>query len=215
MIDFHQKHGREGTIAVTRVGEPSKYGVVVFDENTGRIGRFLEKPQEYGGNKINAGIYVLSPSIFERIHKPTSIEKVIFPVMAGCNNLYAYVLPGFWMDARAFTYVIFARVTKLASGDYIHSDVVVDETAHVGEKRVIGLNVVIGARVRIEDGVCLRNCTVLPDSVIRTHSSLGQNREYECIDDDVAIKEEFYLNRAIVLPRKSISENVPDPHIIM
>ncbi|KAK0399005.1 hypothetical protein QR680_002858 [Steinernema hermaphroditum] len=100
MIDFHQKHGREGTIAVTRVGEPSKYGVVVFDENTGRIGRFLEKPQEYGGNKINAGIYVLSPSIFERIHKPTSIEKVIFPVMAGCNNLYAYVLPGFWMDVR-------------------------------------------------------------------------------------------------------------------
>ncbi|KAK0398688.1 hypothetical protein QR680_002709 [Steinernema hermaphroditum] len=241
MIDFHQKHGREGTIAVTRVEEPSKYGVVVFDENTGRIDRFVEKPQEYVGNKINAGIYVLSPSILQRIpNKPTSIEKEIFPVMAGCNNLYAYVLPGFWMDVgqpKDFLtgtrlYLRHIRENNkdmLASGDHIQGDVLVDETAHIGENCRIGPNVVIGPRVRIEDGVCLRNCTVLPDSVIRTHSwvnssiigrkcSVGRWVRIEntsVIGDDVAIKDELYLNGAIVLPHKSISENVPDPHIIM
>jgi mannose-1-phosphate guanylyltransferase len=31
MIRFHKAHGKEGTILVTRVSEPSKYGVVVHD----------------------------------------------------------------------------------------------------------------------------------------------------------------------------------------
>lgn len=81
MIEFHRKHGREGTIAVTKVcailshiftfllfvldtqdicccfeslqvEEPSKYGVCVFDERTGKIDSFVEKPQEFVGNKV-------------------------------------------------------------------------------------------------------------------------------------------------------------------
>lgn len=67
MIAFHKAHGREGTIVVTKVEEPSKYGVVVFDESNGRIERFVEKPDEYVGNKINAGLYIFNPSILKRI----------------------------------------------------------------------------------------------------------------------------------------------------
>lgn len=78
MTEFHKKHGHEGTIAVTKVEEPSKYGVVVFDESTGRIDRFVEKPQEYVGNKINAGMYILNPSVLERIPlQQVSIEKEV------------------------------------------------------------------------------------------------------------------------------------------
>ena len=44
-----------GTLLVTEVKEPSKYGVVVYDEGTGVIDRFVEKPQVFVGNKINAG----------------------------------------------------------------------------------------------------------------------------------------------------------------
>jgi mannose-1-phosphate guanylyltransferase len=93
---------------VTRVEEPSKYGVVVFDEETGKIDKFVEKPPEYVGNKINAGLYIFNPSILKRIPvrkfsslkiisvqmKPTSIEKEVFPKMAADSDLYAYVLPG-------------------------------------------------------------------------------------------------------------------------
>ena len=105
------------TKKVTRVEEPSKYGVVVFDESVDRIERFVEKPQEYVGNKINAGMYLFNPSILNRIEvscfsialhceqkkrrlqvKKTSIETQIFPHMAADGDLYAYVLPGFWMD---------------------------------------------------------------------------------------------------------------------
>lgn len=51
---FHRNHGKEGTIVVTKVEEPSKYGVVLYDE-IGCIKDFIEKPQEFISNKINAG----------------------------------------------------------------------------------------------------------------------------------------------------------------
>lgn len=39
---------------VTKVEEPSKYGVVLYKED-GEIENFVEKPQEFISNKINAG----------------------------------------------------------------------------------------------------------------------------------------------------------------
>jgi mannose-1-phosphate guanylyltransferase len=98
MLSFHRHHGREGTILVTRVQEPSKYGVVVHNED-GRIQHFVEKPQTFVGNHINAGIYLLNPSVLGRISiRPTSIEKEVFPFMADEGQLYAFVLSGYWMD---------------------------------------------------------------------------------------------------------------------
>ena len=52
---------------VTKVDEPSKYGVVVYDEATGKIDKFVEKPQEFVSNKINAGLYIFWPSVLNRI----------------------------------------------------------------------------------------------------------------------------------------------------
>ena len=66
MVAFHKGHGREGTIVVTKVEEPSKYGVVIYDQSTGKIASFVEKPQEFVSNKINAGLYIFNPSILNR-----------------------------------------------------------------------------------------------------------------------------------------------------
>lgn len=95
---FHRSHGKEGTIVVTKVEEPSKYGVVLYD-NKGCIESFIEKPQEFVSNRINAGMYILNTSILSRIElKPTSIEKEIFPFMSKDKQLFAFELSGFWMD---------------------------------------------------------------------------------------------------------------------
>lgn len=60
-----------------QVEDPSKYGVVVHDSD-GLIERFVEKPKDFVGDKINAGIYVCDPAILKRIPaKPTSIEKEV------------------------------------------------------------------------------------------------------------------------------------------
>merc|ERR1712214_103581 len=95
MFSLIKNHGREGTIVVTKVEEPSKYGVVVFEQTTGKIASFVEKPQEFVSNKINAGLYIFNPSILNRIEiKPTSIEKEVFPFQAADGELYCLELKG-------------------------------------------------------------------------------------------------------------------------
>ena len=54
-------------LQVTKVEEPSKYGVVVYNESTGQIQRFVEKPKVFVSNKINAGMYIFNPSVLKRI----------------------------------------------------------------------------------------------------------------------------------------------------
>lgn len=241
MLAAHKKHGREGTIVVTKVEEPSKYGVVVFDEEVGRIERFVEKPQEYVGNKINAGLYILSPSVLKRIPlKPTSIEKEIFPVMADEGHLYALVLQGFWMDVgqpkdfitgtRMFLkHMAEKEPSAMAQGPSFQGNVLVDPSAVIGSGCRIGPNVVLGPGVQVEDGVCMRDCTVLGGSRVRSHSWLSTSivgwrcdigrwtrMENVCVlGEDVTLKDEIYANGARVLPHKSIAANVPDPDIIM
>ncbi|VDN55895.1 unnamed protein product [Dracunculus medinensis] len=241
MIEFHKKHGREGTIAVTKVEEPSKYGVCIFDEKDGKIDCFVEKPQEYVGNKISAGLYILSPSVLNRIElRPTSIENEIFPTMAKSGELYAFILPGFWMDVGQpkdfltgmqfyLKYLHDRSPSQLASGHNIQGNVLIDQTAMINSGCVIGPNVVIGPRVRVENGVRLRHCTVLADSVIHAHSwingcIIGRKCTIGCwvrienttvIGEDVIVRDELYLNGARVLPHKVISTNVPEPDIIM
>lgn len=98
MIEFHKSHGAEGTILLTTVEDPSKYGVVLAD-TSGKITSFVEKPQNYIGNKINAGIYLFNSNILKRIElKPTSIEREIFPQIAAEGKLYSMDLESFWMD---------------------------------------------------------------------------------------------------------------------
>ena len=67
LADFHKKHGGLGTILVTRVEEPSKYGVVVNHPDSSAIDRFVEKPKVFVSNQINAGIYIFSPKVLNLI----------------------------------------------------------------------------------------------------------------------------------------------------
>merc|ERR1712147_550177 len=142
MVEFHKSHGKEGTIMVTEVEDPTKYGVVVADE-TGKIERFVEKPQVFISNKINAGLYLFNTSIIDRIEdRPTSIEREIFPKMAEEGQIYQMILPGYWMDigqphdylSGQTLYLKSQSETApgaLASGDNIKGNVIIDETATV------------------------------------------------------------------------------------
>uniref|UniRef100_A0A5F9CVG7 Mannose-1-phosphate guanylyltransferase catalytic subunit beta n=1 Tax=Oryctolagus cuniculus TaxID=9986 RepID=A0A5F9CVG7_RABIT len=241
MAQFHRHHGQEGSILVTKVEEPSKYGVVVCEAETGRIHRFVEKPQVFVSNKINAGMYVLSPAVLQRIQlQPTSIEKEVFPVMAKEGQLYAMELQGFWMDIgqpKDFLtgMCLFLQSLRqkqperLCSGPGIVGNVLVDPSARIGQNCSIGPNVSLGPGVVVEDGVCIRRCTVLRDAHIRSHSWLescivgwrcrvGQWVRMEnvtVLGEDVIVNDELYLNGASVLPHKSIGESVPEPRIIM
>ena len=97
---------------MTRVDEPSKYGVVVYSPENGKIDRFVEKPQEYVSNKINAGMYIFNVSVLDRIElRPTSIEKETFPAMAADGDLFAMDLKG--LSHTSTTTFIWCSVREL------------------------------------------------------------------------------------------------------
>jgi len=241
MVNFHKSHGREGTIVVTRVDEPSKYGVVVYEQNSGKIDRFVEKPQEYVGNKINAGMYIFTPTILNRIEvRPTSIEKEVFPQMASEGELYCMELSGFWMDVGQpkdfltgmclyLNSLKEKKSAELATGPGIVGNVIMDPSVKIGANCRIGPNVTLGPNVVVEDGVCIKRCTVLKGARIQSHSWLesciiGWNcnvgkwvrmENVSVLGEDVIVKDEIYVNGGKVLPHKSISSSVPEPQIIM
>jgi len=239
MVAFHKSHGHEGTIVVTKVEEPSKYGVVVYAAG-GKVAEFVEKPQEFVSNKINAGLYILNPSILKRIKlQPTSIEKEIFPVMAQEGQLFAYELHGYWMDIgqpKDFLtgmclclQSLRQKGAKLHTGPGVVGNVLVDSTATIGNNCRIGPNVTIGPGVIIEDGVCIKRSTILRGSRIKSHSWLdscivgwncviGQWVRMEnvtVLGEDVIVSDEIYINGGKVLPHKAISSSVAEPQIIM
>jgi len=240
LVQFHKNHGKEGTIVVTKVEEPSKYGVVVYDER-GCIESFIEKPQEFVSNKINAGMYVLNPSVLRRIElRPTSIEKEVFPFMAKEGELFAMELQGFWMDVGQPKDFLTGMCMYLGSlrqksspllytGPGCVGNVIIDPTARIGEGCRIGPNVTIGPGVVIEDGVCIKRSTILQNATIKSHSwisgcivgwksNIGQWVRMEnttVLGEDVIIKDELYLNGSQVLPHKNIVNSLPDPQIIM
>lgn len=99
MMSHHQKTKSMITILSTKVKDPSKYGVMVVEDKSERVQCFIEKPQEYVGNRINAGLYIIEEGIQEYIKDgECSIEKEVFPILAAKNELSYFDLIGYWMD---------------------------------------------------------------------------------------------------------------------
>ena len=101
VIARHLVTGAEGTITLTPVDDPSRFGVVPTDSD-GRVTAFIEKPAPGTAptNFINAGTYVLEPSVLRRIPMPgpVSIERVVFPEMVADGTLYAVASERYWLD---------------------------------------------------------------------------------------------------------------------
>ncbi|KAI9193166.1 nucleotide-diphospho-sugar transferase [Polychytrium aggregatum] len=241
LIRFHRSHGCEGTLMTTPVEDPSKYGVIVCHSGSTRIQRFVEKPKEWVGDQINAGIYVFNPKILERIeNKPMSIEKEVFPFMARDGQLHATDLKGFWADvgqpkdfltgtALYLTSISQNNASALAHGPNFVGSVLIDPTAKIGENCKIGPNVVIGPGVTIGNGVRLNRSVVMRGSVVKDnawvsnsiigwHSSVGRWARLDgttVLGEDVHVADEIFVNGGSVLPHKSVSANITEPKIVM
>jgi len=234
LLKFHLSHGGEGTLMVTEVQDPSKYGVILADEKTGRINQFIEKPQKFISNRINAGLYLLNPSILSRIQeKPTSIEKDIFPKIADEKLLYSMVLPGYWMDigqpkdylSGTVLHLKHLRDTdpkQLADSDSkenktFKGNVLVGANVKIGKNCEIGPDVVLGDDVVVDDGARINRTTVLEGAVVKKSawvnnciigwkSTVGDWARLEgcMIGEDVQVAREIFLNETTVLPHKGI-----------
>ena len=200
--DFHHSVGAEGTIALTPVDDPSRYGVVTIDAS-GRVEAFVEKPAPGTAptNWINAGTYVLEPSVLQRIasDRKVSIEREVFPAMVDDQKLYAMQSSAYWIDAGTPQTYIQAQLDLVDgvrgsekaiadsaqiedSATVAHSvvgeHVVIGNGAHVADS-VIGAGATIGPGVRIHSSVVAEGARIGPDCVIENFSVVGAGFELE------------------------------------
>lgn len=239
LLKFHQATHGEGTIMVTKVEDPSKYGVVVeVPDSGGQIDRFVEKPKTFVGDKINAGIYIFNKDVIKRIPVgvKTSIERKVFPAMAKEGKLFRMVLQGYWMDIGQpadyltgqvlhLNHIKEAEESKLAKGDCFVGNCVVDETAKIGTNCRIGPDVVIGPGVTIGTGVRLRRCAIfanatlkdgcmVQDSIVGWSSRVGswaRLQEVCVLGEDVTVPDECFLRGVRVCPHKGVKKSEFEP----
>jgi NDP-sugar pyrophosphorylase family protein len=101
VLERHRRSGALATIVLTRVKDPTVYGLVETDSE-GLVRGFLEKPswEEVTCDTINAGIYVIEEELLRYLPpRPCSIEREFFPELVRQGEpFYAFTHEGYWLD---------------------------------------------------------------------------------------------------------------------
>lgn len=173
LVEFHSARGAEATIALHKVEDPSAFGVVPTDAD-GRVLDFVEKPPRHEAptDLINAGVYVLEPSMLDRIPPggKVSIERETFPATVSDGRLYAMADDGYWIDAGTPSEYLRAQL-DLIDGVRDRRLEPVHPGAHVDPRAVVDHSVV-GPGVVVQAGAVVRDAVLLADAVVEERASI-------------------------------------------
>ena len=182
LVDFHRQHTAEATIHLIAVDDPSSFGVVATDRD-GRVERFVEKPAPgtAPSNLINAGTYVLEPSVLQRIPaaQKVSIERVTFPEVAADGRLFAMPTSDYWLDAGNAALYLRANLDLLDGTRPLHSSVAIHEGARVDASAVVTNSIVadgavVAADAKVTDSVLLPGAVVDARAVVANSVIMGK-----------------------------------------
>ena len=186
----HAATAAEATIALTPVDDPSRFGVVPIDDD-GRVLEFVEKPPPGTAptNWINAGTYVLEPSVIDRIPdgRRVSIERETFPALVTDRSLYAVHSDAYWLDAGTPLTYLQAQLDLVdgtrGSEPAVAPSAEVDTSARV-EHSVLMDDVVLGNGVVVRDSVILPGATIgagahILGSIVASGARIGPDSRLE------------------------------------
>jgi mannose-1-phosphate guanylyltransferase len=196
----HVDKGGMGTIFLTPVEDPRRYGLVELRED-GSVESFLEKPGEWDGSAlINAGVYVLEPEVLEMIPRGRlfSIERGVFPKLASVGSLYGYVDHGYWRDIgtpdsylQAHFDILERQVDTAAAEQlgeqylYVSPRAEVAPSARVVPPCYIGDDVRVGPGARVGPlavlgaGAVVGEGATVTEAVVQAHVVIGAHAQVE------------------------------------
>ena len=189
MLDKHKKEEPVATIAVHAVADASRFGLVNVDDSMW-VSSFLEKPSGESPVKglINAGIYIMSPAIFDYIPpgRKISVERDVFPTLAKEGKLLGYELDGYWTDIGTihdyletnFSFLkmkssdtpIIEKPTSVSNNAILKPPCLVAKNAVIEDNAVVGPLTVVGRGSVIEDGARVEKSVLFDDTRIGKNS---------------------------------------------
>jgi mannose-1-phosphate guanylyltransferase len=203
--------------------------------NDNCITRFIEKPSKdkASSNLINAGVYVLSPKVFDYIPsgRAVSMEREVFPKLAKEGKLFGHLVNGLWMDiGKPEEYletnkIILDSLTNTAKRESaknfeLKNPVAFDKGVSIAEKSVIGPYAILGKNVSVGKNAQISNSVIFPNVEIGEFASIdgaligegtriGKNVKITSgciIGDHAKIKDNLHLSHVqTICPAKEVS----------
>jgi mannose-1-phosphate guanylyltransferase len=191
-LEVHRRRQAAVTLHLVEVEDPRAFGCVPTDSHS-RVTGFIEKSQNPVTNRVNAGCYVFTRNVIDRIpaDRPVSVERETFPELleAGASML-AYVDTSYWLDvgtpaafvqgsADVVTGVVETHALPGPVGEaLVFDDAIIHAGAAVTGGSVIGprSKVDAGAQVIrsvIADGVHIAAGAVIENSIVGRRAEIG------------------------------------------
>jgi mannose-1-phosphate guanylyltransferase len=216
MLRFHNRNKAAVTIALTRVEDPSQFGVVELAPS-GRILRFMEKPnrEEAPSNLINAGAYIINAEILDMIPENRHImfERDVFPgLLEKGLPVYGFVSDSYWIDMGTPEKYLSLNndilTGKFKMKGYVPDSQVIDSSAVIDPSTQLTGAIIIGKNCRVGKGVTLKGPVT-----IGIDCRIGENCviEKSIIWDNVSIGNDSVITASIIASNNSIPLN---SHII-
>ena len=229
MMRFHKQNKSFITIALSRVKDPTHFGLVET-EKSGKIQSFLEKPSwdEVTCNTINAGIYVFDPKALDFIPSKVSfsVERGLFPnLLSRKYPLYGFVSRGYWLDIGTLDKYLQANHDLLTGtinlkleGKRLKPNLIVGKNLKFGKhieikgKIICGDNVKIADFVQLQGNVCIGNNvtigtgSIISDSVILNGTRIeeGVRIEHSLLGENCIIEANAHLSADTTLGNNTI-----------
>ncbi|MCP4724553.1 MAG: NTP transferase domain-containing protein [bacterium] len=210
---FHKRTKSEASILLTDVPNPTSFGIVITDEKH-RITRFLEKPSsaEVFSNQINTGMYMLEPSVLEKIPEGKSYDfgNDLFPALQKDDtNLMGYLAKGYWKDIGNLDEYLAVHQDCLSGKVKLNLDINprskkhIAKSAKVSKKAVIKSGVVIGDNALIEESAYVENSVIGKRAKIRKGARIINT----ILWNEVKIGENTQLKNSVVASKTRIGSS--------
>ena len=185
VVAFHEEKGALATLALTRVEDTSRYGVVKLDPEQSIVG-FQEKPdpREAVSDLANTGIYVLEPEVLDYVPRDAFFDfaEDVFPrLLEAGEKLAGYEGDFYWSDVGTLEAYRAAQQDVLSGkvglkipgehwgeGLWVDRDAWLDPTATFEGQIVINEDVIVGREVTLAGDLTLgAGCRVLPGATVK------------------------------------------------
>jgi UDP-N-acetylglucosamine diphosphorylase / glucose-1-phosphate thymidylyltransferase / UDP-N-acetylgalactosamine diphosphorylase / glucosamine-1-phosphate N-acetyltransferase / galactosamine-1-phosphate N-acetyltransferase len=191
-------------VLITRVDNPSRYGVVSF--KSGKILKIVEKPVYPESNYISTGIYTLRKEAFVYFEGERNIPDALNNMLLEGENIEVVETSGTWLDI-VYPWDILSLnsliLEKLESGQ----NGTIEPAVHLRGRVSIGKDTNIRSNTYIVGPVAIGNgCEIGPNVCIFASTSIGDNVtiapfsdiKNSVIQDDVEIGSHSSIEDSVI-----------------
>ncbi|MFA0757955.1 MAG: hypothetical protein PVTTEEND_002178 [Candidatus Fervidibacter sp.] len=216
LLCVHEQKEALVTIALTPVDDPSRYGVVVTDQD-GRVQAFIEKPpkETAPSNLINAGIYLYEGEVLRHIPagQPYSVERGLYPKLLEMGApFYAVPFPNdYWLDIGKVEHYMQANFDVLSgkaplpiAGKELRRGVWGGENGQISPTAKIEPPVLLGDGCVIEEGATVGPLAVLGSKVIVKEGAIVREA---VLWDECVVGKGAKVERCILGSRCEVEDN--------